>query len=268
MDLYLKKPLVVFDLETTGINIAKDRIVEYAFLKVYPNGTKESKVQRINPQMPIPLASSLIHGIYDEDVKDAPSFKQVAKELANFLEGSDLAGFNIIRFDVPMLVEEFLRNDIDFSINNRRLIDAQKIFHLMEPRNLAAAYQFYCGKTLENAHSAEADNLATFEVLQSQITHYQGKKIKDKNGNDYEPVRNDMEALHKITAEKIIDFAGTMTYNDKGEEVFNIGKHKGKLIKDVLKQEPNYYDWFQKADFPLDSKRKLTEIKLKDAFNK
>lgn len=266
MNLNLKKPLVFFDLETTGTNIAKDRIVEYSFLKVMPNGSQQVKTQKINPEMPIPLHSSLIHGIYDEDVKDAPTFKQVAKELSAFLEGVDLAGFNIIRFDVPMLVEEFLRNNIDFSLNNRKLIDAQKIFHMMEPRNLSAAYRFYCGKTLEDAHTAEADTKATFEILQSQIEHYQGKTMKDKEGREYEPIKNDMEVLHQITAEKIVDFAGTMVFNDKGQEVFNIGKHKGKLVTEVLKQEPNYYDWYQKADFPLDSKRKLTEIKLR-SFN-
>jgi len=267
MNLHLKKPLVFFDLETTGINIAKDRIVEYSFLKVMPNGTQTTKTQKINPEMPIPLYTSVIHGIYDEDIKDAPTFKQVAKELAVFLEGADLAGFNMIRFDVPMLVEEFLRNGVDFSVNNRRLIDAQKIFHLMEPRNLSAAYRFYCGKTLEDAHTAEADTKATFEVLQAQVEYYNGKAIKDKSGKEYEPVKNDMEALHQLTAEKIVDFAGTMVFNDKGQEVFNIGKHKGKLVTDVLKIEANYYDWFQKADFPLDSKRKLMEIKLR-AFNK
>jgi DNA polymerase-3 subunit epsilon len=266
LNLNLKKPLVFFDLETTGTNIAKDRIVEYSFLKVMPNGSQQVKTQKINPEMPIPLHSSLIHGIYDEDVKDAPTFKQVAKELSAFLEGADLAGFNIIRFDVPMLVEEFLRNNIDFSLNNRKLIDAQKIFHMMEPRNLSAAYRFYCGKTLEDAHTAEADTKASFEILQSQIEHYQGKTMKDKEGREYEPIKNDMEVLHQITAEKIVDFAGTMVFNDKGQEVFNIGKHKGKLVTEVLKQEPNYYDWYQKADFPLDSKRKLTEIKLR-SFN-
>jgi len=265
--LNLKKPLVFFDLKTTGTNIAKDRIVEFAFLKVMPNGNKEMQTKKINPQRPIPLQSSQVHGIYDKDVQDAPTFKQVAKELSYFLEGADFAGFNIIRFDVPMLVEEFLRSGIDFTMNNRRLIDAQKIFHMMEPRNLSAAYLFYCGKSLEDAHSAEADTIATFEVLQSQINHYQGVKIKNKNGQDYEPIVNDMELLHQITAEKIVDFAGTMTFNEKGEEIFNFGKHKGKAITDVLKTEPSYFDWYQKADFSLDSKRKLTEIRLRGLIN-
>ncbi len=264
MNLALKKPLVFFDLETTGTNFTKDRIVEYAFLKVFPNGNSEWRVQKINPEMPIPPESSAFHGIYDEDVKDAPTFKQVAKELANFLEGSDFAGFNILGFDIPLLVEEFLRAGVDFSLKNRRFIDAQRIFHLMEPRDLSAAYKFYCGKNLENAHTAKADVQATFEVLQAQIDLYAGKKIKDKKtGNEIEPIRNDMDALHELTTKKVVDFAGTMIYNNEGKEVFNIGKHKGKLVEEVLKNEPNYYDWFQKADFSLDSKRKLTEIKLR-----
>ncbi len=264
--LHLKKPLVIFDLETTGINIAKDRIIECSFVRVEVSGEKTVKTKRINPEMPIPAASSMIHGIYDEDVKEAPTFKQVAKSLANFLEGCDLAGFNIIRFDVPMLVEEFLRAEVDFSLQNRRLIDAQKIFHLMEPRSLTAAYRFYCNKELEHAHSAEADTLATYDVLLAQVERYQGKAIKDAQGKEYIPVHNDMESLHLLTADKMVDLAGRMVYNDKGQEIFNFGKYKGQVVSEVLAKDPNYFTWFQEADFPLDSKRRLTEIKLK-SFN-
>jgi DNA polymerase III subunit epsilon len=268
MTLHLKKPLVFFDLETTGTNIAKDRIVEYAFLKLMPNGEKLWQISKINPEIPIPLETSLIHGIYDEDIKDAPTFRKVAKNLAQFLEGADLAGFNMIKFDLPMIAEEFLRVDVEFNAQNRRLVDAQRIFHLMEPRNLSAAYKFYCQKDLTNAHTAEADTFATFEVLEAQIARYAHTKIKDHKGNEYEPITNDIEALHQLTAQKTVDFAGTMVQNDKGEAIFNIGKHKGKLVIDVLKQEINYYDWYMKADFPLDSKRKLTEIKLQGALKK
>lgn len=261
--LHLKKPLAFFDLETTGVNISRDRIVELSVVKALPNGETEIRTRRVNPEMPIPLESSLIHGIYDEDVKDCPTFKSIAKNLAVFLEGCDLAGFNSNRFDIPMLVEEFLRVGVDFDVKNRKCVDAQRIFHMMEPRNLAAAYKFYCGKTLVGAHGAEADTLATFEVLQGQIAKYEGVKIADAQGNEHEPIRNDVNALHDLTASKLIDFAGRMVYNDKGEEVFNFGKHNGKKVADILKNEPSFYDWMMKAEFPLDTKRRLTEIKLR-----
>lgn len=261
--LHLKKPLAFFDLETTGVNIARDRIVELSVVKALPNGETEVRTRRVNPEMHIPIESSLIHGIYDEDVKDAPTFKNIAKNLASFLEGCDLAGFNSNRFDIPMLVEEFLRVGVDFEVKNRKFVDAQRIFHLMEPRNLTAAYKFYCGKTLVGAHGAEADTLATFEVLQGQIAKYEGVKIEDASGNEYEPIKNDVNALHELTASKIIDFAGRMVYNDKGEEIFNFGKHNGKKVVDILKAEPSFYDWMMKAEFPLDTKRRLTEIKLR-----
>lgn len=261
--LILKKPLAFFDLETTGVNISRDRIVELSFVKALPNGSEEVRTMRINPEMPIPLETSLIHGIYDEDVKGCPTFKQVAKTLATFLEGCDLAGFNSNRFDVPMLVEEFLRVDVDFEVKNRRLIDAQRIFHMMEPRNLAAAYKFYCGKQLVGAHGAEADALATYEVLKAQISHYAGVEVLDADGKGTVPIQNDMDVLHKLTASQNVDFAGRMVYNEEGEEVFNFGKHNGKKVVEVLKKEPAFFDWIIKNDFPLDTKRKLTEIKLR-----
>lgn len=262
--LKLRKPLAVFDLETTGINISKDRIVEISIAKANLDGTVEVKTKRINPTIPIPLESSLIHGIYDEDVADAPTFRQIAKSLAQFLEGCDLGGFNSNRFDIPILVEEFLRVDSSlFDMKNRRMIDAQRIYHLMEPRNLSAAYSFYCNKTLNNAHSAEADALATLAVLDAQIKKYEGVKIEDADGNSYEPIKNDMEALHQLTSSNIVDFARRMTLNDKGEVVFNFGKNTGRKVETVLRREPQYYDWIMNNDFPLDTKRKLTEIKLK-----
>lgn len=267
MSLNLKKPLAFFDLETTGINISLDRIVEYAFIKVMPNGEITTKSTRVNPTIPIPIESSVIHGIYDEDVKDKPPFKNLAHDLAKFLEGCDLAGFNIIKFDVPVLVEEFLRCDLDFDISNRKLIDAQRIFHMMEPRNLSAAYKFYCGKDLEGAHSAEADVMATFEVLKAQIERYRDCPIKDSKGNETIPIKNDMTALHELTASQFADLAGRISFNDKGEEIFNFGKYKNMKVTEVLQKDPSYYDWMMKGDFALNTKKKLTEIKLR-GFNK
>ncbi len=261
--LKLKKPLAFIDLETTGINISKDRIVEISIAKANIDGTVDLKTKRINPTIPIPLESSLIHGIYDEDIKDEPTFKQLAKSLSQFLDGCDLAGFNSNRFDIPMLVEEFLRIDTGiFEIKNRKFVDAQRIFHLMEPRTLGAAYKFYCKKSLENAHSAEADTLATLEVVCAQIEMYEGVKIKNDKGEEYEPVQNDVSVLHQLTSDKLVDFAQRMILNNKGEIVFNFGKNAGKKVTEILAKEPQYYDWIINNDFPLDTKRKLTEIKL------
>ncbi len=262
MALNLKNPLVIFDLETTGISISKDRILEYSFVKIHPNQEKEVRTQRINPTIPIPLESSLIHGIYDKDIIDAPTFKQVAKNLAKWLEGCDLGGFNVIKFDVPLMVEEFLRSEIDFEIKNRKLIDAQRFFHLMEKRNLSAAYKFYCNKDLDNAHSAEADTLATLAVLESQVERYEKMEVKDNLGQKIGVFANDMENLHNLTFTKMADLAGRMVYNQKDEIVFNFGKHRGKPVAQVLKSEPSYFDWMMKGDFTRDTKRKLTEIRL------
>ncbi|MDW7691593.1 3'-5' exonuclease [Flammeovirgaceae bacterium SG7u.111] len=263
MHLKLRNPLVTFDLETTGINPTKDRIVEISALKVMPDGERTVVTKRINPERPIPIETSLIHGIYDEDIKDAPTFKMFAKELAKFLEGCDLCGFNMLRFDLPLLVEEFLRVDINFDVSNRKLIDAQKIFHMMEPRTLGAAVRFYCGKELEDAHSAEADTIATFEVLDAQVARYEGKEIEDpKTGKKYVPVKNDINSLHEITSQRLVDLAGRMVYNDKGVAVFNFGKHRNRPVLDVLEKEPGYYDWIMSNEFPLNTKQKLTEIKL------
>lgn len=267
MQLKLKTPLAFFDLETTGINIANDRIVEISIVKLLPSGERVTKTQRINPQMPIPLESSLIHGIYDDDVKDAPTFKDVAKSYATFLEGCDLAGFNILQFDVPMLVEEFLRVDMDFDPGKKKLVDAQKIFHLMEKRTLAAAYKFYCGKELVGAHNAEVDTVATLEVLLAQVEKYEGQEVTSTRGELLGKIENDVAALHQITASNMVDLAGRMVKNDAGVEVFNFGKHKGRTVEDIFSQEPSYYDWMMRGDFPLDTKKRLTEIKLR-GFNK
>lgn len=266
MYLNLKSPLAFFDLETTGTNISHDRIVEISIVKAMPDGTKDIKTMKINPEMPIPEEVSLIHGIRDEDIKDAPTFKQVAKELAKFLEGADLAGYNIVKFDVPVLVEEFLRADIDFDLSNRKLVDAQKIFFMMEKRTLSAAYKFYCDKTLDGAHSAEADTLATFDVLNAQLERYEGMEVEDLLGKKIGVIENDMDKIHALTNKKMVDLAGRIVFNNKGEEIFNFGKHRGKLVSDVLSKEPGYYDWMMRGDFPLDTKRKLTQIKLRN-FN-
>ncbi|MEL7147481.1 MAG: 3'-5' exonuclease [Bacteroidota bacterium] len=266
MKLNLKNPIAFFDLETTGTNITNDRIVEISIVKINQKNEQDIKTRKINPTVPIPHETSLIHGIYDEDVKDAPTFKQIARSLADFLEGCDLAGFNILKFDVPLLVEEFLRADINFDISRRKLVDAQKIFFMMEKRNLSSAYKFYCDKTLEGAHSAEADTLATYEVLKSQLDRYDGHEVTDLLGEKIGVIENDMAKLHALTNSNMVDLAGRMVFNKDGEEVFNFGKNKGKLVSQILKKEPGFYDWMMKGDFPLDTKRKLTEIKLR-AFN-
>ncbi len=253
MQLNLKNPLVFFDLETTGINISKDRIVEISILKVHPNGKEEVKTRRINPEMPIPPQSTAIHGITDEDVKDCPTFKQIAKSLVEILEGSDLAGFNSSRFDVPLLSEEFLRAGIDFDMSKRKFIDVQIIFHRKEPRTLEAAYRFYCEKELEDAHSAEADTRATYEVLKSQL---------DK----YPDLVNDIDVLSKeySSFNDNVDYAGRMIYDENGVELFNFGKHKGKPVSQVLMNEPGYYAWIMDGDFPLNTKQALTKIRLRE----
>jgi DNA polymerase-3 subunit epsilon len=247
MKLQLTRPIAFIDLETTGINISTDRIVEIAIVKILPDGTKQVKRKLINPQMPIPPGSSEIHGITDEMVKDAPSFKQVANEIKQFIELCDLGGYNSNRFDIPMLIEEFLRVGIEFSADGRKLVDVQKVFHLMEQRTLSAAYKFYCQKTLDGAHSAEIDASATWEILEAQVERY--PQIGDT-----------VESIVKFTGEDdIVDFARRFV-KEKGVEVFNFGKHKGKPVTQVLKEEPQYYDWMMKGDFAMNTKQKLTEI--------
>lgn len=264
MKLNLKRPLAFFDLETTGVNVGADRIVEIAILKAMPDGSELIKSIRINPEMPIPLHSSLIHGIYDEHVADAPAFKDVAAELSAFIGDADLAGYNSNRFDIPVLLEEFLRAGVDFDMQNRKFVDVQNIFHQMEQRTLRAAYKFYCGKDIINAHSAEADITATYHVLLAQIERYKDTDFEDKQGKISRPVQNDVEALHVFTnMNKPVDFAGRMVYNENDEEIFNFGKHKGKTVEQVFDIEPSYYAWMKQGDFPLYTKKKLEEIWIK-----
>ncbi|MES2690664.1 MAG: exonuclease domain-containing protein [Bacteroidota bacterium] len=255
MKLNLKRPLIVFDLETTGTSVNNDRIIELSYIKVLVDGSEHIKTMRFNPGIPIPAEVSLIHGIYDEDIKDAPVFKLKARELAEEFKGCDFAGFNSNRFDFPLLVEEFLRAGVEFDVENRKFIDAQRIYHMMEQRTLGAAYKFYCEKELVNAHSAEADTIATLAVLKAQIERY-------------EQLQNDMDFLHNFTKQdKNVDLAGRLIFNANSQPVFNFGKHKGKLVDDVFKAEPSYYDWMMNGDFAEDTKRRLTQIKLK-AFTK
>jgi len=261
MKLNLKRPLAFFDLETTGVNVGADRIVEIAILKAMPDGSELIKSMRINPEMPIPLHSSLIHGIYDEDIAGAPTFKAVAAELSEFIGDADLAGYNSNRFDIPVLLEEFLRSGIDFDMSDRKFVDVQNIFHQMEQRTLRAAYKFYCGKDIVNAHSAEADITATYHVLLAQIERYKDVDFEDKQGKISKPVINDVDALHVFTnMNKPVDFAGRMVFNENEEEIFNFGKHKGKTVEQVFDTEPSYYAWMKQGDFPLYTKKKLDEI--------
>ena len=250
MRLNLKNPIIFFDLETTGINIASDRIVEISYLKVDLNGNESTKTLRLNPEMPIPEKVVAIHGISNEDVKDAPTFNEVAKSIARDFEGCDLGGYNSVRFDIPLLAEEFLRSGVDIDMKRRKFVDVQVIFMKMEPRTLSAAYKFFANKELENAHSAEADTRATYEVLQAQLDRYSN-------------LENDIGKLAEFSAHnRNVDFAGRIIYNEDDVEVFNFGKYKGTPVSEVLDRDPGYYGWMMKGDFPLYTKKVLTSIKL------
>lgn len=258
MELNLKRPLAFFDLETTGVNISTDKIVELSILKVSPGGKEESLTFRVNPERPIPAESSFFHGIYDEDVKDLATFKERAQEVADFIGDADLAGYNSNKFDVPMLMEEFLRAGVDFSLDGRSFVDVQNIFHQMEQRTLKAAYRFYCDGNLDNAHNAEADVRATYDVLKAQLAKYADVEFEDKQGVITKPVVNDVEALHQFTnLSKPVDFAGRMVYDEDGDATINFGKHKGRKVVDVFEIEPSYYAWMQNGDFPLYTKKVL-----------
>lgn len=254
--LQLSKPLCFIDIEATGANVSIDRIVEIAIIKVMPDGARTIKRKLINPQMPIPQVCVDIHGITDEMVKDAPVFKKVAPELKQFLDGSDLACYNAYRLDIPLLIEEFIRAEMEFDMKGRKVIDVQKIFHQMEQRTLTAAYRFYCNKSLEGAHGAEVDAAATAEILTAQLERY------PQLGNSLDSV------LKTVGEDNVIDFARRFIYNEKGVEVFNFGKHKGRPVADVLKAEPQYYDWMMKGEFPMNTKQKLTELYTKTMLKK
>lgn len=251
MELKLKKPICFFDLETTGINVSKDRIVEISILKVFPNGNKESFTWRVNPEMKIPAVTTAIHGISDEMVLNEPTFKELAPKVSELIKNSDLGGFNSNRFDIPLLAEELLRAEIDFDLKINKAVDVQTIFHKMEKRTLEAAYKFYCNKDLTNAHSAEADTMATYEVLKAQLDKYDG-------------LENDMDYLSKFSShQNFADFAGFIGYNKEGQEIITFGKHKGKVIEDLFKTEPGYFSWIQNADFPNYTKKVLRDLKNK-----
>lgn len=256
MKLNLKRPIVFLDLETTGVDPAKDRIVEISLVKVMPDGSQEVKTRRLNPEMHIPEAASAVHGIHDEDVVNCPTFREISKSLWSYISGCDFAGYNSNKFDIPVLVEEFLRAGIDVDMDKCRFIDVQNIFHRMEQRTLVAAYKFYCGKDLTQAHSAEADTLATYEVLKAQLDRYS-------------ELQNDVEFLSEFSARsQNVDFAGRIIYDDKGVEVFNFGKHKGRSVAEVFRTEPSYYAWMMNGDFPLYTKKVITAIRLREMNNK
>lgn len=251
MNLKLKRPIVFFDLETTGVDTATDRIVEISLVKIDVDGTKSVKTRRINPEMPIPAAATAVHGITDEDVKDEPTFRQIARSLAQYIEGCDFGGFNSNRFDLPMLVEEFMRAGVDVDFRKRKFVDVQTIFHRKEQRTLVAAYKFYCDKDLENAHSAEADTLATYEVLEAQIERYPD-------------IGDTVEQLAEFSSTGAnVDFAGRIALNDKGEEIFTFGKYRGQSVEEIFRKEPSYYKWMMDGDFPQYTKKVITEIRLR-----
>lgn len=250
--LKLHKPICFFDLETTGLNVGKDRIVEISVLKVFPNGNKESKTLRVNPEIPISREAQAVHGISNEDVANEPTFKEIAPQIWEMIKDSDLAGYNSNRFDVPLLAEEFMRSGFEFDIDRHRLVDVQVIFYKKEPRDLTSAFKYYCDKDLKDAHSAAADVEATYEVLKAQI-------------EKYEDLENDIRFLSEFTTQKqTADLAGFIGYNDQGDEIFNFGKHKGKKVTEVFDADPGYYGWIQNADFPLYTKKVLTKIKLQN----
>jgi DNA polymerase III subunit epsilon len=268
MKLNLKRPIAFFDIESTGTNVVKDRIVEICILKVMPDGTSDTRVRRINPGIPIPPEVTAIHGISDADVANEPTFNRIARGLFDFLKDCDLAGYNSNKFDVPMLIEEFLRCNIEFNLKNRNLIDVQNIFHKMEPRTLKAAYKFYCEKELINAHSAEADTVATYEIFLSQIQRYENVEIQDQDGKAYIPIVNDMKALGEFSYNhRNADLVGHIVFNAHGVETFNFGKHKGKTVEEVFQKEPQYYDWMMNAEFPLYTKNVIKQIRFKGFEN-
>ncbi len=256
MRLNLKRPIIFFDLETTGVDTSKDRIVEISMIKVMPDGEEITKTRRLNPEMHIPEEATAVHGITDEDVKDCPTFRQVAKSLEQFIRGCDFGGFNSNRFDLPVLVEEFMRAGLDVDLKRRKFVDVQNIFHKKEQRTLVAAYRFYCDKDLTDAHAAEADTRATYEVLKAQLDRYPD-------------LENDVDALAEYSARgETVDYAGRIVYDDKGVEVFGFGKYRGKPVAEIFEREPSYYSWMMEGDFPLYTKKVITEIRMRGKLKK
>ena len=271
MKLQLTRPIAVFDLETTGTHITQDRIVQIAIMKIFPDGTQENFETLVNPKIPIPQSSSDIHNIYEADVKDKPDFRSIAGKLIKFLANCDLAGYNSNKFDIPFLAEEFLRAGIEFDISKRKLIDVQNIFHKMEKRTLKAAYKFYTGKLLSDAHDAMADTKATYEILLAQIEKYEGKEYHSEDSDCLTPIKNDIQALHDFSfTTKNLDFSGRIILDENDEPIFNFGKHKGKSVKEIFRAEPSYYGWMMQGDFSLYTKKVIKEImnliKLEKAF--
>lgn len=263
MKLNLKKPIAFFDIEATGLNVSKDRIVEISILKINPNDTREDRTWLVNPDYPICKEAEEIHGYSNADIADKPTFKQVAKDINTFLKNCDLAGYNSLRFDIPMLVEEFLRAGVDFDVKKRSLVDVQNIFMKMEQRTLKAAYRFYIDKELVNAHSAEADTNATFEILEAQLDKYADTEYTDRQGKLSKPMINDINKLHDFSMhQKNADLIGQLIFNEEGKETFNFGKYKGRTVEDIFTKDPSYYGWIMKADFPQYTKNLLTKIKL------
>ncbi|MEM9923371.1 MAG: exonuclease domain-containing protein [Cyanobacteria bacterium P01_D01_bin.50] len=260
MKLNLVRPMAFIDLETTGVDIVKDRIIQTAVLKVFPDGKEEMKTWITNPTIPIPISSSEIHGIYDEDVKDKPTFANIADSLFNYINDSDLAGYNSNRFDIPLLIAEFLRVDIDFQLEGRNIVDVQTIFHKMEPRSLKAAYRYYCGKELVGAHDAENDIRATYEVLKSQLERYENVEYEDKDGNKSYPIKNNIVKLQEFTPFDFLDPTKKVIYDEQNQIIFNFGKYKGKPVAEAFKEEPNYYRWMMEKEFSVFTKKAVTKI--------
>ena len=269
MKLKLTRPIVFFDIESTGLNVGTDKIVEICLMKVMPDNSIITKTELINPQIHIPAEVSEIHGIYDKDVANKPTFKELALSIRDFILGCDLAGYNLIKYDLPLLVEEFLRAEIDLDLRCARIIDVQNIFHRMEPRNLRAAYKFYCGEELKNAHTAEADTLATFKILEAQLSKYENTVILDENEQEYIPIKNDVATLASFSInDRHVDFAGHIVFDKNDVEVFNFGKHKGVPVEQVFIKEWSYYDWMMKSDFPLYTKKVISNIRMRMLGNK
>lgn len=268
MKLKINKPFIIFDIESTGVNVGKDKIIEIYMLKISPDGSEKEFYKKLNPGIPIPPESIVFHGITDEDVKDAPLFKDIAGDLLQFIGNADLGGYNSNKFDVPILVEEFLRDGFEFDITKRRFVDVMGIFHKMEPRNLKAAYKFYCNKDLIDAHTAAADARATWEILEKQLEFYEDKEIDDENGKKIKPVSNNIEQLSTFSKlNNNADLVGHLVYNENGEEVFNFGKYKGITVEEVFRREPQYYDWIMKSQFPESTKKLVSAIKLRNLSN-